>query len=168
LVRRHHHYEVAFEEFVRSCGWPYIPVNEQRRPTFSGKDVKSLDFLVYRPGEEAWLVDVKGRQFPYLVGTSRRYWESWVPREDVHDLREWEDAFGSRFRSVFVFAYHVMAGSHRLPADALYDYRGQTYAFLWVGVQEYEAHIRERSRSWDTVSIATSRFREMLKPVRSI
>ena len=91
MARRHNHYEAAFEDYVRSRGWPYLPVDEQKKAIFAGARVKSFDFLVYRPGQEnAWLVDVKGRKFPYQVNGQKRYWENWVTREDLDGLSQWQ------------------------------------------------------------------------------
>ena len=51
MTQRHIHYEAAFEDYLRSRGWPYIPVDEQKKAIFAGARIKSFDFLVYRPGE---------------------------------------------------------------------------------------------------------------------
>ena len=50
MARRHNHYEAAFEDYLRSRGWPYLPVDEQKKAIFAGARVKSFDFLVYRTG----------------------------------------------------------------------------------------------------------------------
>ena len=47
MTRRYIHYEAAFEDYVISRGWPYVPVLEQRRVIFSGARVKSFDLMVY-------------------------------------------------------------------------------------------------------------------------
>ena len=52
-MRRHIHYEAAFEDYLRSRGWPYLPVDEHRKAIFSGARIKSFDFLVYPPGRRA-------------------------------------------------------------------------------------------------------------------
>lgn len=87
MARRYIHYEAAFEDYVRSQGWPYVPVDEKKKAIFSGAKVKSFDFIVYPPGRRAWLVDVKGRKFPYETSGGRHYWENWVTREDLEGLR---------------------------------------------------------------------------------
>ncbi|MHC4674764.1 MAG: HYExAFE family protein, partial [Planctomycetota bacterium] len=64
MTRRHIHYEAAFEDYLRSRGVPYVPVDEARRAIFSGAKIKSFDFLVYPGNEHHWIVDIKGRKFP--------------------------------------------------------------------------------------------------------
>ena len=66
MTRRHIHYEAAFEDYLRSRGVPYVPVDEAKRVIFGGEKVKSFDFLVYPGDEQHWIVDIKGRQFPYI------------------------------------------------------------------------------------------------------
>ena len=56
MAQQHIHYEAAFQDFLRSRGWPYLPIDEQKKAIFSGARVKSFDFLVYPPGGKAWLV----------------------------------------------------------------------------------------------------------------
>lgn len=63
-MRKHIHYEAAFEDYLRSRGVPYIPVEEARRAIFAGERIKSFDFIVYPAGQRNWIVDVKGRAFP--------------------------------------------------------------------------------------------------------
>jgi hypothetical protein len=40
MAHRHVHYEAAFEDYIRSRGWPYIPVDEQKKEIFSGAGMK--------------------------------------------------------------------------------------------------------------------------------
>ena len=165
MVQRHHHYEAAFEDFLRAHGWPYIPVNEGRTAIFSGRRIKSFDFVVYRPGQAVWLADVKGRKFPYDTGSGKRYWENWVTREDLTSLSRWEEVFGEGFRAVLVFAYWIPSDASRLPSSTLHLFRGEQYAFLWLAVADYAAGARTRSPSWDTLSLPTRKFRSLLQPV---
>jgi hypothetical protein len=80
MANLHVHYEAAFEDYLRRRGWPYIPIDEQRRASLAEARVKSFDFVVYPPGRAAWLCDVKGRKFPYEGKGGRRFWENWVTR----------------------------------------------------------------------------------------
>jgi len=165
MAQRHNHYEAAFEDFVRSRGWPYVPVDEQRKAIFAGAKVKSFDYIVYPPGEKAWLVDVKGRKFPYEGKGGRRYWENWVTRDDLAGLRSWESVFGDRFDPVFVFAYWLLGNSSRDPTNDVHFFRGESYAFLVVTARDYETHSRQRSPKWDTVSVPTAAFRRLVSGV---
>jgi hypothetical protein len=167
MTRRHIHYEVAFEDYLRSQGIPYIAVDEQRKAIFAGSRVKSFDFLVYRGDGDTWLVDVKGRKFPYdTADGQKRYWENWVTREDLTGLTHWEKAFGAGFRGMFVFAYLLAAGGERLPSIHVHPFGGECYAFMCISLADYRASCRTRSASWDTVSMPAARFRASAVPIQ--
>lgn len=167
MARRHNHYEAAFEDYVRSRGWPYIPVDEQKKAIFAGARIKSFDFLVYRPDQKAWLVDVKGRKFPYEVNGGKRYWENWVTRDDLDGLTQWEKVFGEQFEPGLVFVYWLTGPADREPDGDIHMFRGTYYAFVWVRVADYLTHARQRSPKWDTVSVPTRTFRRIASFVDS-
>jgi hypothetical protein len=167
MSRRHIHYENAFADFLRSRGVPFVPVNEQHRAIFAGNKVKSFDFLVYTPSGTHWIVDVKGRRFPYRTsGGDKHYWENWVTREDLHSLADWANAFGDNFEARFVFSYLLEGSPDRWPAVCPHPYKGRLYAFLAVKLSEYSQLCRLRSLSWDTVSMSRARFRQIVHPIR--
>ncbi len=168
MTQRHIHYEAAFEDYIRSRGWPYIPVDEHKKAIFSGARIKSFDFIVYRPGKRAWLVDVKGRKFPYDGKSGRRYWENWVPREDLEGLSQWESIFGEAFEPSIVFAYWLLGPPGKEPTDQVHAYRSEYYSFLWISAIDYAAHARSRSPKWDTVTVPTSDFRRLVKPLHEL
>lgn len=165
MARRHIHYEAAFEDFIRSRAWPYVPVDETKKAIFAGAKVKSFDFIVYPPGRRAWLVDVKGRKFPYEVSGGRRYWENWVTRDDLEGLQCWERVFGPGFEPVLVFVYWLagMTGVDAFPS--VHTFRGETYAFVFAPAGDYAALARTRSPKWETLSVPLRSFREMIQPV---
>ena len=165
MTQRHIHYETAFEDYVRSRGWPYIPVNEQKKVIFSGARIKSFDFIVYRPGKTAWLVDIKGRKFPYEGKSGKRYWETWVTREDLDGLHEWEGVFGDGFEPVFVFVYWLLGDLDELPSTVAHAYRDRYYALAWISARDYELHSSMRSPKWNTVSIPSGEFRKLIRPM---
>lgn len=165
MARRHNHYEAAFEDYVRSRGWPYLPVDEQKKAIFAGARIKSFDFLVHLPGGRAWLVDIKGRKFPYDVSGGKRYWENWVTREDLDGLTKWQEAFGAQFETGLVFVYWLTNPDEREPAADIHVYRNTYYAFLWVRVEDYLSHARQRSPKWDTVSVPRRTFQRIVQPV---
>jgi hypothetical protein len=166
MTRRYIHYEAAFEDYLRSRGIPYIAVDEHRKAIFAGDRIKSFDFLVYHPSGEKWLVDVKGRKFPYDIDGQKRYWENWITREDLAGLTHWEEAFGEGFSAVLVFAYHLQGPPHRPPTDYLHTFRDELYAFMCIPLAEYRRACRPRSASWDTISMPTARFRALAKPIQ--
>lgn len=165
MTQRFIHYEAAFEDYVRSRGWPYVPVDEQKRVIFSGARIKSFDLIVYRPDGPAWLADVKGRKFPYEVNGSKRYWENWVAREDLEGLQAWREVFGEGFCPVFIFAYWLVEPDGRRPSASPHSFRSEAYSFLWIPVETYAAHAAHRSSQWDTVTMPTAKFRELARPV---
>ena len=167
MAQRFIHYEAAFEDFVRSRGWPYIPVDEQKKAIFAGARIKSFDFLVHPPGRKPWLCDVKGRKFPYDTKGGRRYWENWVTRDDLEGLRRWHDVFGETYEPAIVFVYWLLAEPAHDPFPEVHSFRNRHYAFLFVSASAYEAHARQRSPAWDTVSVPTRAFRDLVSPVGS-
>ncbi len=165
MAQRHIHYEAAFEDYMRSRGWPYLPVQEHRKALFAGGRVKLFDFLLYRPDGVAWLVDVKGRKFPYEINGTKRYWENWVTREDLEGLDRWDQVFGPGYQPVLVFVYWLVGVAGREPTRDLHLFRNKYYSFLWIPAAQYAAHARTRSPSWGTVSMPNARFRELVKPL---
>jgi hypothetical protein len=170
MARRNIHYEAAFEDYLRSRAVPYVPVDETRRVIFAGARVKSFDFLVYPPVGRKWLVDVKGRQFPYVdeKGGSKRYWENWITREDMESMADWEAVFGGDFEARFVFAYLLQGPPDRWPSARPHRFRGEYYAFLSVKLADYQRESRERSERWQTVGVRSEAFRRILQPVDSL
>ncbi|MFW5839441.1 MAG: HYExAFE family protein, partial [Planctomycetota bacterium] len=86
MAHRNVHYEVAFEDYLRCKGWPYVAVDEAKKAIFADAAVKSFDFMVYSESGPNLLVDVKGRKFPDTSPgrrSSSRAWENWVTREDI-------------------------------------------------------------------------------------
>lgn len=165
-MKRYWHYEMAFEDYLRQRGIPYVPVNETRKVIFSGSKIKSFDFLVYPSENCHWIVDVKGRKFPYAAGMDRpRYWENWVSQEDLDGLAEWQGVFGTDFEARFVFAYLLEGPPDHWPAGRPHCFRDGYYAFLTASLDDYRRHARRRSAGWNTVNVPRQRFREMAKPV---
>ena len=166
MTRRHIHYEAAFEDYLRSRGVPYVPVDETRRTIFAGARVKSFDFLVYVPGQRHWIVDVKGRKFPYTDRKGRRrYWENWVLQADLESLGEWQRVFGDEFEALFMFAYLLEGPPDRWPPVRPHSFRGGYYAFLAVTLADYQQHGRGRSAKWKTVAVPGGVLRQIARPV---
>ncbi len=160
-MRRSNHYEVAFEAFLRKRQVPFLAVEERRRPCLEdGSTLKNLDFVVSPPGRSAWLIDVKGREFPGQGG----YWKHWSTREDLLGLRHWETLFGDRFSALFVFAYLICGRCSPLPEERLFSFRRRLYAFIAMPLSVYLPEIRLLSPRWQTFAMSTARFRELAKP----
>ncbi len=162
-------YEAAFATFLSSRGVPYVDANDHRAASFWGAAVKSFDFLVYPPGGPAWLVDVKGRRFPYTAGGGApRYWENWVTLGDLEGLACWEQAFGPGYEARLVFAYLLEGAESRWPAATRFARAGHRFAFLAVRLDAYRRHCRRRSPRWQTCTVPAEVFRGIARPVEEI
>lgn len=146
---------------------PYVPVDESKRVIFADAKIKSFDFLVYPSPQHKWIVDVKGRLFPYRDkrGRGTRYYENWVTQGDIQSLKEWHQVFGQEFEPQFVFAYLLQGPPDRWPGVEPHLFREESYAFFAVSLADYAAQCRPRSASWDTVAVPGQQFRSMLKPI---
>jgi hypothetical protein len=161
-MHRNVHYEAAFEDYLRSKGWPYVAVDETRKAIFAAASIKSFDFLVYSAEGPNLLVDVKGRKFPDSLPGRRRghtkAWENWITRGDVEGLRQWEGVFGEGFVAAIVHAYWLQGAPSRAPFDDVHLFRERHYAFVAMRLGDYVEHARPRSRKWETLSIPSAEF----------
>ncbi|MBX3388357.1 MAG: HYExAFE family protein [Phycisphaeraceae bacterium] len=194
MTQRRHHYEVAFEDYLRSHRIPYVAVDEAKKALLPGgarlalaaaesgaaPAVKSFDFVLY--GESTnLLVEIKGRRIPIRAASaprsrrvseglrlhrppSRSSLQNWVTRDDVNSLLTWERLFGSGFEAVFVFVYWC----DDQPPDALFqevfENRGKWYALRTVVVGEYARAMRTRSEKWRTVHVPSGTFEQISRP----
>jgi hypothetical protein len=166
MSKPHIHYEAAFEDYLRQRRVPFVMVDEARRVMFAGERIKSFDFLVYPGGGQQWIIDIKGRRFPYPSRRGAgRYWENWVLQADLDSLAEWQDVFGPEFEARFVFTYLLEGPPDRWPVAVPYSFRGESYAFLFVRLSDYVRHCRRRSPRWQTVCVPRAAFREIAWPI---
>ena len=186
MAQRRHHYEQAFEAFLRDERIPYVAVNEAKKALLPagaqlrfepaepesgpGQSLKSFDFVVYGSGLNL-LVEVKGRKLGARgrgggQGRPTRRLESWVNGEDVRSMQAWARLFGPEFRAVFLFIYWC----DELPADGLFEeileHRGRWYALRAVSVDEYARAMRVRSPRWGTVHVDGATFARISHPFR--
>ena len=164
MAQRHNHYDAAFEVYLRERRTPHIVVDEQRRSLMANSSLKSMDFIVYAPDRNL-LVDVKGRKFPSGAETNGHKWENWTTEDDLESLLRWQRVFGNDFRAVLVFAYHVIHPRWLGEIENPFEFRGKTYSFYGVWVDEYFRQMRGRSASWETVSLPSRAFRELRLPI---
>jgi hypothetical protein len=168
MANRDNHYEAAFEEYLRSRGVPYVAVDEAKRSVLSnGATIKSLDFIVSAPGPIVWLVDVKGRRFP-SGDEQKQYWKNWSTRDDLESLAQWEKLFGENFRGLFVFAYDVLGDRAPLPAEQLFEFRGNLYGFVAIPLSDYAGLAHPISPRWDTMAMPTAEFRRLARPLEEL
>ncbi|MCA9310292.1 MAG: HYExAFE family protein [Phycisphaerales bacterium] len=166
MVQRRHHYESAFEDYLRHHRIPYLAVDEARRSLLppdkarAASALKSFDLVIYTATLNL-LVDVKGRRAP---GTGTRRMENWVTRRDLTDLHAWEDLFGTGFQAAFVFIYWC----HEQPPDGiwaeLFSHRGRWYAPRLILRRHYARHHTPRSPRWQTVQLPRATFTRLSRP----
>ncbi|MDX9911325.1 MAG: HYExAFE family protein [Phycisphaerales bacterium] len=177
MAQRRHHYDQAFEKYLRERRIPYVAVNEARRALFGGdgpalratdeagatRSLKSFDFVIYGP-ERNLLLEVKGRKIAYGASTTARL-ESWVTMDDVSGLERWERLFGEGFEAALAFLYWCEAP----PPDGLFqemvEHRGRWYAVRAVRVSEYARHMVVRSPRWRTVHVPGEAFVRISQPL---
>jgi hypothetical protein len=192
-MQRRHHYEQAFEEYLRARRIPYVAVDEARKALLprgpvatvrtpedigTAASLKSFDFMIYGQGTNL-LVEVKGRQvkhrarptperapklFAAPVRLTTGRLESWVTLEDVQSLQRWEGLFGPEFQAAFIFVYWCESQ----PPDALFqevfEHRDRWYALRAVKVRDYARVMKVRSPKWRTVNVPTALFEQVSSP----
>jgi hypothetical protein len=162
-MQRRHHYEQAFEEYLRSRRIPYVAVDEARKALAPGGleavPLKSFDFVIY--GERGnLLAEIKGRR----IGGGLRL-ESWVTQDDVDALTTWEGLFGPGFAAAFVFIYWCEEQPPAPLFEEQFEHKGRWYAVRVVPVAEYAGAMRQRSAKWRTVHLPTADFERMSRPL---
>jgi len=157
---RSNHYEAAFEQYLRKKQTAYVAVDESRRALLKDVSLKSMDFIVYCSSAVNLLVDVKGRK--RLQG---RAWESWATMEDIQGLTQWEQVFGSDFRSLLVFAYELIGDFCNEPENSVVCYQAKRYAFYGIWLDEYRKVMKQRSLSWQTVWVPKQQYQQFRFPL---
>jgi hypothetical protein len=155
------HYEAAFEDFLRKKGLPYIAVDEAKKALFAGAKLKSFDFVVYRPNGKNLLVDVKGRKLNPAASSSL---QNWTTREDIDDLRQWQEIFGDGFSAIFLFMYHWPDRPEAAPLKDMFLHHEKWYGTFAISVADYREFMKPRSEAWGTVHLPAKEFRRLAKP----
>lgn len=194
MTQRRHHYEQAFEHYLRERRVPYVAVNEARKALLpdsasnrlgggGGKggdggvggrgarapSLKSFDFVLY--GEPTnMLAEIKGRKVGGRPsdGSSlptRSRLESWVTRDDVESLLKWETLFGDGFCALFVFVYWCDAPPPGSLFQEIFEFRGRWYALRGIEVAVYASEMKTRSPRWGTVHLPTEAFERLSSPL---
>jgi len=184
MAQRRHHYEHAFERYLRDSRIPYISVNEAKKSILpdravlkaqqstsdgdqEAKKLKNFDFLVYGQGTNL-LVEIKGRRLPAIRlkdGTpAKPRMESWVTLDDIEALTRWRTLFGPEFEPVFVFVYWC----DDVPPDGLFveviEDRGRWYTVRAITLDDYVGAMRVRSPKWRTMNLSSSDFAMLSSP----
>jgi len=164
---RSNHYEAAFEAFLREKKVGFLAVDEAKRSLLGGESIKSLDFVVVGPETSKLVVDVKGRKFP--GGTPgkppRKVWQNWSTRDDVEGISRWAGIFGSDFRGILAFVYHILPIVEMPPGTPdLFVFRDRTYLMRGIEVEDYQRLMKPRSEKWGTVALPVESFRSCIQP----
>ncbi len=180
MAQRRHHYEHAFERFLRDQRVPYISVDEAKKSllpertrmtTRSGEDeprkLKNFDFVIYGDGGNL-LVEVKGRRLPKIRlqdGTpAKPRMESWVTKDDIDALKRWRALFGPEFEPMFVFMYWC----DDVPPDGLFMEtvvnRGRWYTMRCIDLDSYVSAMKVRSPKWGTMNLSAADFERLSRP----
>lgn len=187
MGQRRHHYERAFESYLRDRRIPYICVDEAKKSLLppgaqfqiaqdSGlgdggpqRSLKSFDFMVY--GRDSNLiVEIKGRKIPARRGgaghgsSGRGRLECWVTHDDIESLGTWERLFGPGFEAVLVFVYWC----DEQPPDGLFQEvcasGSRWYALRSITAASYRQHMKPRSARWRTVDLPAEVFARLSSP----
>ena len=156
----HSHYELMFEEFLRSNEILYIAVDENRKPLVDGHTVKNFDFIVSSFNGK-FLVDVKGKKF------SARVWDNWVHGDDLTGLRIWGNHFNA-FVPLLVIPYLVETKEDFEMLKKYGDvrkFKGQKYVVVAVTLSDFYSHAKLRSKKWKAIYVPKNEFIEICKPL---
>lgn len=191
VAQRVLHYEQAFEAYLRQRRVPYVSVDDARKsllpepghsrltapgkgPTGADVTLKSFDFVIYGDARNL-LVEVKGRKIvrSSTAGAARETFprpaisrlQTWVMREDVESLQQWEALFGPGFEGVFVFMFWCDGEPPQPLFEDIFDFKGRWYAVRVVDVTSYAASMRVRSVRWQTVHLPSAVFDRISGPL---
>lgn len=189
MTQRRHHYEAAFEQYLRATRVPYVAVDEAKKALLPGaadfhvveagaggeqrpQALKSFDFVIYGEGLNL-LCEVKGRRIALpkrgsgrgpANGASVGRLENWVTSDDAESLARWEQLFGPGFEAAFIFVYWCDAQ----PPDGLFQeifaHRERWYAIRACRLREYTAAMKVRSPKWRTLHVPTAVFERISHP----
>lgn len=175
MAQRRHHYERAFERYLRANRIPYIAVDEAKKallPESRGvsspgpESLKSFDFVVYRRPRNL-LLDVKGRRIASRRGGTARL-DPWVTEEDIESLDAWARLFGAAFVPAFVFCGWCDACPAGALFEEIFEHEGRWYALRAATLADYRAEMRPRSARWRTVCVPARRFEAISAPFGSL
>lgn len=149
---------------MRALRIPCVAVDEAKRALSGDDGLKSPDFLLYPRMGPNLVVEVKGKKGK--DGRGRRRWENWVTTDDLDGLARWQGMFGPGFRAILAFVYaEPMAAFPLPPGDGAFEFRGRSYRFWAVGLDDYVQHLRSRGSAWKAVAMARAEFRRRVRPL---
>lgn len=160
MAARTNHYGAALEAYLRSRSIPYVCVQQAKKALFANTRLKSFDFVVYSKNGPSLLIDVNGRSCRRGGG-----FESWTSEEDLTDLVQWEEVFGTGFKGVVAFVYRVDAP--RADGKGAFLFRDGWYLMMGIDLAAYRNRMRRRSAKWETVALSVKDFRSLARPLET-
>ena len=164
MAQRRHHYEQAFEHYLRSRRMPYVAVDEAKKALLpSGMKLsclKSFDFMIYG-SKTNLLIEVKGRKVRQGRSGSSGRLESWVTQEDVDSLLAWQGLFGDGFEAALVFIYWFDSMPQTSLFEEMFVFKDRWYAMRALQVDPYSQAMRVRSPKWGTVDLSRADFERL-------
>jgi len=154
------HYEQAFDNWLIDNHIRYIAVDEAKRAALGRAKLKSFDYLIYPPGGQIIIAEVKGRKFKGSSLENLAGLECWVTTDDISGLTRWQGLWGTGHTAVFVFAYQTEQVDVDFDGCRFYDFNEKRYMFFAVKLDDYRCHMKLRSRKWKTVTLSAGSFRK--------
>lgn len=158
------HYEQAFEALLRQSQIPYIAINESKRPVIKGKTIKNFDFIVYS-SKGSYLIDIKGKYFPYKYKKSLNYWENWIKTDDIEGLRFWQRISGRGFESIIVYPYLIRYKEDKKHFKNVFNFKNNSYGIVGIELNKYLKNSKPRSVRWNAISVSREKFKNLVKPI---
>ncbi len=162
------HYERAFGNWLIDNQVQYIVVDEQKRAALGRSKVKSFDYLLYPPNQQIIIAEVKGRKFKGTSFAKLTGFECWVTAADVAGLARWQEVFGQSHVAAFIFAYRIENIDVDFDGREIYEFKGRTYIFFCIRLDDYRNFMTVRSPKWQTVTLPADKFRRCAVQMQKI
>jgi len=162
------HYERAFGNWLTENRVQYVAVDEQKRAALGRSKVKSFDYLLYPPNQQIIIAEVKGRLFKGTSFAKLTGFECWVTTDDIAGLARWQEIFGSGHVAAFIFAYKIENVEVDYDGRDVYQFKGRTYIFFIIGLDDYRRFMTIRSPKWRTVTLPADKFRQCAVQMQKI
>lgn len=156
------HYERAFENWLIDNHIRHIKVDEHKKAVFGRSKIKSFDFLLYPPGGQIIIAEVKGRSFKGTSLAKLAGLECWVTAEDIDGLTNWQKVFDSNHQAVFVFAYKMENIDVDFDGKDAFYFDAKRYVFFSIELDDYRRFMKQRSPKWQTVTLPADKFRQCI------
>jgi len=159
------HYEQAFKNWLIDNHIQYVAVDESKRASLGHSKIKSLDFLLYPPGRQIIIAEVKGRKFRGVSFAKLTGLECWVTIDDIDGLTGWQRVFGHNHIAAFIFVYRMENIDVDFDGRDVFDFEMNKYIFFAITLDDYQKFMKPRSHKWQTVTLPAERFRQCAVPI---